>query len=1086
MKKLFLLLTALLLAAVTMTAQTRTITGTVVSAADDEPIVGATVHPVGGGQGTATDIDGQFSLTIPAKVTQLQVTYVGMAPQTVKAENGVKVALTESATNLDEVMVVAYGTAKKSAYTGSASVVKADQIEGRLVTDAVSALAGTVSGVQVLTTNGQPGTSPSVRIRGIGSINGSSTPLYVVDGMPFDGDIASLNTMDIESMTVLKDAAAAALYGARGANGVILITTKKGGEGDAVITFDARWGSNSRQVKGYDVIKSPELYTEMAYTALRNGYAWGQGLDSNAAHIAANNALYTAFGSGYQIWNVPAGQQIVGTNGKLNPNATLGNVITTRNSETGEIISQNLVRPDSWYDNTFIHGLRQEYNLSVRGGTERFRYYASVGYLGDEGIIENSNYNRLSSRVTAEYQAKKWLKLNASLSFNHVDMKAPTGQDSGTQNVSNAFFIVDNMGPVYPMFIRDGNGKILTDRATGHPIYDYGDNNTYFPGANRNFMSGSNPASGFVYDTNETLMDVLDAKWGATITPIENLNITGNVGYFLDNTREHVIKSPLYGSVKSNGGLAQQKFRRLSGLNLQFLGTYRRTFNDVHHGDIMVGYETYEQNSESVTAMGYHLYDPNNWAVSNTLNDENRTGSGAAVGYSTRGFFGRLNYDYDSRYFASVSYRRDASSHFHPDHRWGDFFSVSAAWDAAKESFMQPAATWLDLLKVKFSFGQQGNDNLAPGMSYGYYYTDIYGISGSQTWSDGQLVQKGNPDLTWETSNAWNAGIDFSFWQGKLSGTIEYFLRETKDMLYMKPVAPSNGYTSVPMNVGSMRNSGLEFELNYRPINTKNITWDINVNGTYLKNKIIKLHPDLGGQMISGMRILKEGSSLYNFYMVDYAGVNPDNGAALFWARETVGTDADGNAIYGKEYKTENYDLAADTNMKETGNVLPTFYGGFGTSIQAYGVDLSVAFSFQLGGRTYDEAYGRYIYGGESDVIGQNWHKDMLNAWTPSNRNTDIPALNSMEKYNLGTQTTTFLLVSSNYLSLNNITLGYTFPSKWTKKIGIESIRVYGAADNVALWSARKGLDPRMSFVSAGTGDYSIIRNISGGLKVVF
>ncbi|MDE6125365.1 MAG: SusC/RagA family TonB-linked outer membrane protein, partial [Muribaculaceae bacterium] len=287
-------------------------------------------------------------------------------------------------------------------------------------------------------------------------------------------------------------------------------------------------------------------------------------------------------------------------------------------------------------------------------------------------------------------------------------------------------------------------------------------------------------------------------------------------------------------------------------------------------------------------------------------------------------------------------------------------------------------------------------------------------------------------------------------------------------------------------NVGSMRNSGLEFELNYRPVNTKNITWDINVNGTFLKNKIVKLHPDLGGQLISGIRILKEGSSLYNFYIVDYAGVNPDNGAALFWARETVGTDANGDPIYGKEYKTENYDIAADTNLKETGNVLPTFYGGFGTTLQAYGVDFSVGFSYQLGGRTMDDAYGRYIYGGESDVLGQAWHKDMLNAWTPENRNTDIPALNSAEKYNLGSQETTFKLISSDYLSLNNITIGYTFPAKWTKKIGIESLRVYGSADNVALWSARKGLDPRMSFVSAGSGDYSIIRTISGGLKVVF
>lgn len=1080
MKKLFLLLTTVLLTAVCAIAQNRTIHGTVVEAGNDEPIIGATVMPIGGGQGTATDIDGNFTLSIPSNVSKLKVTIVGYKPQTVAISDNMKVVMESADVEMDEVIVVAYGTAKKSAYTGSASVVKADEIEGRLVTDAVTALAGSVSGVQVLQTNGQPGSAPTVRIRGIGSINGSASPLYVVDGMPFDGDIATLNTMDIESMTVLKDAAAAALYGARGANGVILITTKRGGEGDAVISLDARWGSNSRQIGGYHTIKDPRMYTEMAYQSLRNGYLYHQkGYDAQMAHNAANSDLYTAFGKGYQIYTLPAGQQMVGTNGKLNPAARLG-------YSNGV----NYVTPDDWAEETLCHGLRQEYNLSIKGGSERFNFYGSVGYLGNEGIIKNSNYDRLSARVAAEYQAKKWLKLGTSIAYNHVSMNSPDGQEDGDQSTANAFYYIDNIAPIYPIFVRDADGKIEMDRTTGHPIYDYGDGRN-FKNSDRNYMGGGNPASTIIYDKNELLMDVLDAKWYAVINPIENLNITGTVGYFLDNTRNHQLLSKYYGSsiVVDRGGAAAQSFSRLRGLNLQALATYRRTFGN-HHGDIMIGAESYERNSESVSAMGYTLYDPNNWSVNNTLNNDQRTGSGASSGYATRGFFGRLNYDYDSRYFASVSFRRDGSSRFAPKHRWGNFFSVSAAWDIKKEDFMRPY-TWLDLLKLKASFGQQGNDNLYPGLTYDYYYTDIYGISGSDAWSDGNLLQKGNPDLTWETSNAFNVGVDFSFLSGRIDGTVEYYLRQTKDMLYNKPVAPSNGFSSIPMNVGSMRNSGIEFEINARPIATRDITWEINLNGTWNKNKIVELHPDLGGEMISGIRIIKEGSSLYNYYMVQYGGVNKENGAPMFWAREVLNAEEveanpDVKPIYGKEYLTENFDAASDTNLKETGNVLPTFYGGFGTSLQAYGFDVSVQFAFQLGGRTYDQAYMKLMHTGSASDLGTNWHQDALDAWTPDNVNGKYPKLDSQATYSIGSQDTDFGLVSSDYLSLNNVTVGYTFPSKWMKKLGLQSLRVYAAGDNIAIVTARRGLDPRRGFAAASTGGYSAIRNISGGLKVVF
>ena len=1072
MKKLFLLMTTVLIMAVCAIAQTKVVSGTVVYAGDDEPLPGATILPVGGGQGTSTDLDGKFTLTVPASVTKLKVSYVGMIEQTVAAGQNITVKLDNSENNLDEVMVVAYGTAKKSAYTGSASVVKAEQIESRQVTNAVNALAGTVAGAQVLTTNGQPGSSPTVYIRGVGSLNASTQPLYVVDGMPFDGDIASLNTNDIESMTVLKDAAAAALYGARGANGVILITTKSGKEGNAVITVDAKWGSNSRETTPYDVIKSPALYTEMAYQAIRNGYYYHQGQDAYTSHMLANQDMYSAFGQGYQIWNVPAGQQMIGLSGKLNPAATLG-------YSNGK----NYFVPDDWAKETFQHGLRQEYNVTVSGGSERFKFYGSFGYLGDEGIIKGSSYNRISSRVSADYQAKKWLTVGGSMAYNHVKSGWPSGQDDGG-TAENAFGFCDAVAPVYPIYVRNADGSLMLDPRNGVPVYDYGDGK-YATGTNRMFMAGGNAASSFIYDTSTLLMDILNTKWYATINPIENLNITGSVGYFLDNTREHVINNPWYGSSAALGGFAEQYFSRTRGLNLQALASYRHTLFDVHHLDYLLGYESYDLNAESLYSYGYNLYNPYNWAVNNTLNDSKRQTRGSnPTNYTTRGIFGRINYDYDSRYFASVSYRRDASSRFAPDHRWGNFFSLSAAWDMSKEKFMESSASWLDLMKFKFSFGQQGNDNIG---NY-YAYLDQYTISGETAWQDGELAYKGNPNITWETSNAINAGVDFSFLQGKVSGTFEYFQRQTSNMLYRRPVAPSLGYDTYPMNVGSMRNYGLELEVNYRPIANRHITWDINANLTWIRNKIIKLNPEVNGQIIQSTTIWKEGESRYNYYLVEYAGVNPENGEPLYWTRDPILNEAgEVTGEYGPEYKTNNYDHAYTNNRKATGNNLPPVYGGFGTTIKFYGFDFGIQFSYQIGGRTMDNQYGRLMHQGATTDLGTNFHTDMLRAWTPENTNTDIPKLDSQAPYSLGDQQTTFKLISSNYLSLNNITIGYTLPAKWTTKIGIESVRIYGVADNVALWTKRKGLDPRMTLTMTGDyGTYSVVRTISGGIKVVF
>ncbi|MDE7407732.1 MAG: SusC/RagA family TonB-linked outer membrane protein, partial [Muribaculaceae bacterium] len=869
MKKLLLMLVALI-AVMTASAQTRTVAGTVLGAADDEPLIGATVAPQGGGMPVATDIDGKFTLTVPDGVKTIRVSYVGMVAQDVTLKDGdnnnLVIRLQDGDNKLDEVIVVAYGTATRSAYTGSAGIVKADVLETSLVSDATSALSGKVAGVQTLNSNGQPGVAPKVRVRGVGSINAGSEPLYVVDGIPFDGDIASINTMDIESMTVLKDAASAALYGARGANGVILITTKGGREGKAKVSVDARWGSNSRALPNYDVIESAEQYAELAYRTLYNSAYYNQNMTAADAHSYANAMVPSALG--YKVFDTHGGDLIL-PGGKFNPAAT-----------RGWSDGRNYYTPDNWADGTIRSGLRQEYNVSVSGGTDKFNYYVSGAYLNDEGLIEGSHFNRLSTRASMDYQLRPWLKLGTNLSYAYTNSGYPGEQDTdASASTGNAFYIANSIAPYYPMYVRNADGQIAYNTMYNRPIYDYGDGKQ--TASKRNFMSMSNPAGDLLYNTEDYLSDVFNGKWFAVVTPFEGFTATGTVGYFVDNTRLHFLKNSLYGQSAASGGEAEQVYSRVRSINLQGLLNYRRTIADKHEIDVLLGYESYDYNYETGYGYGSNLYMPGSWVVSNTI--DNRNAGGEVKTYATRGLFGRVNYTYDNRIFGSVSYRRDASSRFAPGHRWGNFWSMSAAWDVAKEQFAQDWE-WLDMGKVKASFGQQGNDNLlyASGAANFYPWQDQYQVTGGNgVWSDGTLYYKGNPEITWETSNNFNIGVELSFWQGKLAGSVEYFSRQTSDMLYDKPVAPSNGYTSVPMNIGSMRNSGVEIDVNYRVIKTRDITWELNGNLTFVKNKVLKLHPDLNGEFINGTRIITEGESMYRLYLVDYAGVDPTTGLAL-------------------------------------------------------------------------------------------------------------------------------------------------------------------------------------------------------------
>lgn len=1061
-KRLTMILACLFLSLGMALAQTA-VTGTVVSQEDGQPIIGATVRVVGASAGAVTDADGKFSISMPAGHNKLKVTYVGMVDQDVTVKgNSVRVVLVPDQTNLDEVMVVAYGTAKKSAFTGSAAVVKSDDIAKISSSNAMSALSGKVSGVQINSATGAPGQeSFSIRIRGISSINAGNDPLIIVDGAPYNGDINNLNQNDIASMTVLKDAASAALYGARGANGVVIITTKNGREGTSSITVDAKWGANTRGVEFYNTVESPAGYYEAYYQSLKN-YRTSLGDDAATAHRwALNNMFSGGYDLGYNVYTVPEGQDFIGPNGKLNPNATLGRVINVNGTEY-------LLYPDSWRDAAYQTGVRQEYNVTATGSNDKGSFYGSAGYLKNEGISIGSDYERFTGRLKADYQLRSWLKLSGN--FNYAHYKANSLADDGGSTVGNVF-MVKNMAPIYPLYIRDAAGNILQDSKTGLAMYDWGDGTV--TGLTRPTMTGSNPIFANYFDKNQNEGNSLDATGTAEIRFLEDFKFTSANTVMLDETRFTYTNNPYYGQFAANNGSVQKAHVRTWAYNYQQLLNWHHLF-DKHDVEVMLGHEYYRTRYYYLTASKNNMFSVFNDELAGAVNTG--TMNSYTTDYNVEGWFGRVQYNYDNKYFGSLSYRRDASSRFHPDHRWGDFWSLGGAWIISKEKWFN--APWVDELKFKASYGEQGNDNIGS-----YLYTDTYSIVPS---GDGAGVKpsstKGNETITWEKNGNFNTGFEFSFFRGRLAGSIEYFYRRTSDMLAFFALPASSGWSGYYDNVGNMQNMGAEVELDGTLIRTKDFEWGLNLNFTAYKNEITSIAEKNKTQTVegsegyaSGSYFYGEGESLYTFYMPKYAGVD-ENGKSMFYKDKL---DENGNII-GRETTT----TPGEATYYLCGTALPWAYGGFGTRFSYKGFDLAVDFNYQLGGQIYDSDYAGMM-GITSSGRGSAIHADLLNSWTEENPNTNIPKLIIDDTST--TTTSDRFLIGASYLSLQNLNFGYTFPTKMTSKVGIGKLRVYLTATNLWLWSKRQGLDPRQSITGgASSAYYSAMRTISGGISVTF
>ncbi|WP_279064447.1 TonB-dependent receptor [Alistipes finegoldii] len=1063
-RKIVLSLIAVFVFLAYATAQNRQISGTV-SDANGHPVAGATVIVDGTSLGTTTNTAGEYTLSAPVNGT-LVVTFVGFEPQQlpIAGKTRINVTMKEDAQAIDDVIVVAFGTAKKEAFTGSAAVIKSDEIAKVQTSNVATALVGRVAGVQTSSTSGDLGKTPSIRVRGFGSINAGKEPLWIVDGMPYEGDLNNLNTNDIESMTVLKDAASNALYGARGANGVIMVTTKKAKSGDAVVTIDAKWGVNSKALEEYDVITSPAQYYETHFKALYGYYA--QTNPAAKAYALASSGLTSngTGGLGYNVYTVPEGQALIGTNGKLNPNATLGRKIIYNGQEYW-------LTPDDWIDEAYQSAFRQEYNVNISGATERSSFYASLGYLDNTGIIKSSALERYAARLKADYQAKKWLKVGGNMSYAHFSNSNGNSNEGSASSTANIFAFSAQMPPIYPVYIRDGSGRIMVDD-NGYQMYDYGDKGN--AGLTRPLLPGANGLQTSWLNKKKAEGNAFSGSGFVDISLYKGLKLTVNGSTNIDETRTTYLNNQYYGQFAEAGGTISKYHTRDIAYNLQQILNYNETFGK-HNVGLMVGHEYYQKKYYYLSGTKSKLFSYDNEELGGAVVDG--AGAHSYIGdYNSEGYFMRAQYDYAGRYFVSGSYRRDASSRFHPDHRWGNFWSVGAAWLLNQENWFD--APWVNMLKLKASYGSQGNDNIG-----NYLYTDTYSIENNNGEIAVLFGQKGNPNITWETNTNLNIGTEFGFWNNRLSGSVDFFNRKTSDMLFAFSVPSSLGYSSYYANVGDMVNRGVEVELNADLIRTKNVLWSFNLNLTHVKNEVTYLAPEHKSTTVEGYKgyidgsyFVGEGLPLYTYYLRSYAGVDPETGASL-WYKDVKGDD-------GKITRTKTSDYTSATRYLHD-SAIPSVYGGFSTSVSAYGVDFSISFNYQIGGKVYDSGYASFMSSPYGTTVGTNYHKDILKAWTPENKGSDIPRLQYGDQYT--TSVSDRFLTDASYLNISNINVGYTLPSKITQKFGVQKLRVYLACDNVVYWSKRQGLDPRYSFTGATNfSNYSPIRTISGGVTVQF
>ena len=1095
MKRLILFLTSLLVLASTAFAQVSSVKGTVTDENGD-PMAGVSVLVKGTQIGTVTDVDGTYTLRgVPANAQTLVFSFIGMETLEVAARATVNVTLHPDSETLDELVVVAYGVAKRESVTGAISTVKSDDIVKRPVSSVSNVLEGMSTGVMALP-NGDPGDDATIRIRGIGSVTGSNTPLYVIDGVPFGGNISDLNPNDIESLSILKDATSAALYGNRASNGVILITTKRGKSDRVNLSLSINQGVFNRSIPEYNKVDAKD-FMQVFFTGYMNNLIGSSDMTKEAAIADVKNNLTTYLGE-YNIFKVPQDEELFDNNGKFNYKATILPGYNDLN----------------WWDYTMRNGYRQDYNVSGSGASAKSNYYFSLGYLNEQGQTVNSDFNRWTGRANVSVTPLSWIKAGVNVGASWQKQNA---RSTGATSYANPLYQAHVMAPIYPVFLHNPDGSLLLDE-NGEKQYDTGE--LY----SRPQYSARCAIWEAQLDTRFTQRITTTAQAYTDITFLKDftLSIKGDVS--LRDNQYRTYNNAIIGDGKgANGRTSRENYLYLN-YTFQQLLNWNHSFGD-HNLEALIGHENYLYNYEYL----YNYKQDQTLPGGEELDNLNSMTSmeGHQSGYRIESYLSRLKYDYKSKYFLEASFRRDGSSRFKKENRWGNFWSAGATWSIGREEFIKSLG-WVDNLRLRASYGQVGND-----ASVGYYgYMALYTLGekyGGKAAS--YKTQNEAPDLVWESENSFSTALEGRLFN-RLNFTVEYFNKTTHDLLFDQehPVSVggiSTGSTTAATtrNIGSVRNNGIELSFDVDLVRTRDFAWNFGVNATWMKNTILQLPPaditnydGLQNAMRNGTKLWAEGHGIYDWHLYQYAGVDMLTGLALYeiddqkyyiLEENKIGDrwdETQKQLVHDFEKSTVPEEYRAVINGKEyvlnttyakrdwAGSSLPKVYGSFNTSIRWKNFNLSALFTYALGSKCLDYAYQDLM---SVSTGPHSYHVDILNSWSEApagmtETSADRISLTATPRidgfWNTYTNaTSTRFLVSGNYLIVKNINLAYNLPQKWVSALGLGAITLSASVDNLWAFTAKYGMNPQQALSGLVYGSYVNTPRVGTvGVKVNF
>ncbi|WP_312991624.1 SusC/RagA family TonB-linked outer membrane protein [Chryseobacterium flavum] len=958
-----------------------------------------------------------------------------------------KVKKDTTTTKIDEVVVVAYGKQKKEAIVGSVSVVDEKVIQTQQAPSVLSTLQGSVAGLNLISSGGQPGTNPTIYIRGVGSLNGSTEPLIVVDGVPYNGNINNISQDQVESITVLKDASSTVLYGSRASNGVILITTKKGKlNSSPKVTLTSLSGVSSPAVKLHKTLGAAD-FMKYSWQAIRNNEQYTNGLTPSAAGIKASNNLISTLG--YNPYNVS------------NPIDANGNVVP----------GANLLWDTDWEKEILNKAaFKHEHRFTLQGGSDRTTYFLAADYLDLAGSVKSSDFERIGLRLNVDSNVKDWLKVGMNGAFTTSTSSNPNQAGNG---YTSSIQWIYNIANIYPLYMRDANGGLLLD-GFGQTQYDYGDNGTsgQMVNAQRPLFNNENAVGALYNNRNIIKRSNFTINAYAQVNFTKDLNLKSQIGYEQYLLDQNAYTHYKYGAAGSVGGRVAQD--RDLGKTINFTNglNYSKKFGD-HGIDAQALFEVYQFTYDALGAQGTGFL-PNVYVLNGSTVPESVTGyvnQERMVSY-----LGRLAYNFRNKYFLEGSFRSDGSTRFSEDTRWGSFYSLGGSWVVSKEDFFKNDI--FNYLKLRGSYGELGNNKIlySNGTQNYFPYLSLYEVGWNQLGQTGVIL--GNVvdrNLTWEKTASTNVGLDFGFFNNRITGTVEYFNKKSLDLIYAQPIPESTGFSTITTNVGSLKNYGWEFLINSTNFKKDKFVWTTSLNFSLIKNKITEMTQE---SFINGTKRWAVGRSAFDFYLPVWAGVDSADGMGMWYLYEKDGNGNIVNTTTTKDYNVAN----AVSNRQYVGSSLPDISGGLTNYFKVGNFDLNVLANFSFGGYVYDSSYASLMSGFSNP--GRQQSVDVMNAWQNPGDVTDVP-INIMKQNNNSGQSTRFLY-KNDYIRLKSVTLGYNIDPELLTDLGINQFRIFLQGDNLWTWQSHKGIDPEQNISGTTDSRSYILKTMSLGVTVGF